>query len=162
MITSISSVPGRVMSLIRSAFLWLMITITFRRKSMPQYVGPKVVAINRYSRPTMKPMLSPAVLQYRMHRMEPELTSDTSNGMTQLMPLGATAAPDTGSEDEHWNQLPWFPKPQPEPKTNGSVKFSDSGLEYFPNTITVTAFPDAIEIIPGHPMTWFPSPDAAR
>jgi hypothetical protein len=148
-------------SLMLSSWMFLTTTLICRRKSMPQYVGPKIVAINRYSKPTMKRTsylddlreqgltVQDYLNRYApLYRMEPELTLDTSKEMTQLMPLGATAVRDTGSEDERWNQLPWFPKPQPGQRTSGSAT---SFQEYAstPHTILVTPFPDVAEIIPG-------------
>src|ERR1051325_10617586 len=108
MTTNISSVKGYVLSLTLSAWMYLTTMLHFRRKSTPQYVGPKVVAIDRYSRPTMRHMSGVSALYHQMpstqamlNRMEPELH-------------GAMADPDTGSEDKRWPQLPWFPKPQPD------------------------------------------------
>lgn len=144
MITNISLVKERVMSRIRSVFLWLTITCRYPVKSRPQYVGPKVVAIDSYSRPTMRHTYAPADfyenVQNRntvamLNRMEPELS-------------GATADPDTGSDDKRWQQLPWFPTPRPEPKTNG-LRASWPTLGSIQATANNIQCPDAVEIIPG-------------
>lgn len=155
--TNTSSALDNAMSRIRSAFLWLMITFTFRRKSKPQYVGPKVVAIDKYLRPTMKPMFDQstytnAVLPLstlgRLKRMETELGGPTEDRDTGWVP----------SPSQPW---PWLPKPEPGQKISGSRMYSGAQQSIPPMTADIPCRVVA-EIIPGLTMTLSASPDAAR
>lgn len=145
LVWKVDDMKNYLKSRIRSAFLYLTITLVSPRKSKPQYVGPKVRAINRYSRPTMKPMYDQSGWQQmlvpcpntsaRLKRMETELD-------------GATAAPDTGSKDYPYQPWPWLPLPAPGPKTSGFLMcLGNAGSS--PYTIPDTACPDTAEIIPG-------------